>query len=121
MLLDKLTKLIDHCQRVQVALVLSLSPRKQTMTTEDDSVAPGVVIDGVAQHHREFKSGALPRHPNQFMVESPIELFHLALAVCSCSERNSPIGMEVIHMSEGQESVQRSIDGCRDGVLSECA
>src|ERR1035437_779340 len=53
-------------------------------------------------------------------MELSIELLRLGLAVCRRSQRDAPIGMQMIHMGEGKKPVQRSVDGRRNGIIAEC-
>src|SRR5690242_7068795 len=106
MFLHELTELVDHGERIQVALTLRLPPGEQSMTAENDAVTTGILLDGRTQHHCELESWPLPRNPNHFVVESAIKLLHLRFPIGGCGERYAPIGMQVIYMTERQESVQ---------------
>src|SRR5689334_8036709 len=78
---NKLPKLIDRCDRVDVTLALRLSPSKKSVSAQNNSIAAGIRGNRALQHHSQFKSGTLPRHPNEFMPESFVELAHLLGAI----------------------------------------
>src|SRR5438270_13866839 len=105
MLLHELAKLINDRQCVHVAFALALCPGTQAVTAKHNSIASGVLVYCCTQHHRQLEAGSLPRDPNQSVVKSPVEFLHLRFSVCGRRQRDSPIGMKVIHMSEGQKSV----------------
>ena len=120
-LLHKLPQVIDHRHRVQIAFALRFAPREQPVATEHDAVAARVVLHGVAHHYRQLKAWALPRDPHQPVLEVAIELLHLFFAVGRGGHRDSPVGMEMIHMAVGKKAVQWCIDGRHRWIHAEGA
>ena len=94
---------------------------EEAVTAENDAVAAGVVGDGPAHDETELEAGAQPWNPDERVVELAIKFVHLGEAVAGGGECDAPIGMKVIDMREGQEAVQRRIDGRGDGVVTEGA
>ena len=121
MLNHELSELIDDRDRGEIALALRVSPCEETMTAEHDSVAPGVCFDCSLQHHCKLKTRPLPRHPDDAVAKTPIEFGELFVSVGARCKRDAPIRMEVIHVVERQESVQRSIDRSCNGIQPEGA
>ena len=119
--LNKLSQLVDHGQRVQVALALRLAPGKQPVPAQHNAVAAGILFDGALHHHGQLKARALPRHPHQPVAKLAVELVHLGLAVGARRQRNPPIGMQMIHVRERQKSVQRRVDRCGHRIVPEGA
>ncbi len=118
---DELPDLIDDGDGVQVALALGLSPGEEAVATEYDAIAAGMVTDGVPHHEAKIESGALPWNPDQRVVVLGIELIHLYLAVGRGGQGNTPVGMQMVDMREGQKAVQGRVDGCGDGIVAEGA
>src|SRR5712671_6342970 len=52
----ELPELVDDRDGVRVALMLGVSPRKKTVAAQNDTVAVGRLLYGVAQHHGQLKT-----------------------------------------------------------------
>ena len=118
---DELADLVDDGEGVQVALALCLAPRKESVTAENDAVAPRIVAYRFAHHQAKFKSRSLPWNPDERMVELAIELLHLGFPVGRCGHRDAPVGMQMVHVREGKKAVQRCVNGRGDGIVAEGA
>ncbi len=86
------------------------------MTAEDNAVAAGIVLDGAPQHHRQLKARPLPRNPHQPMAELRIELLHALAPIGGSGESDAPVRVKMIDVSKRQEAMQRSINGCGNGI-----
>jgi len=114
---DKLPKPIDHRDRIDVTLALRPAPRKKSMPTQNNSVAARIRRNRALKHHSQFKSGPLPRQPNQFMPESLVELAHLLGAIRRRGQRDSPVRMQMIDMRKRQKSMQRRVNRRRNRIV----
>ncbi len=118
---NELADLVDDGDGVEVALALGLAPGEEAVAAENNAIAAGVGAEGIAHHEAKFKAGALPRNPDQRVVELAIEFVHLRFAVGRGGESNAPVRMEMVDVREGKKAVQRRIDGRGDGVVAEGA
>ena len=131
--LDELANLVDDGEGVEVALALGVAPGEEAVAAQDDAVAAGVFLDGLAHHQAEFEAGALPGEPDQGVAELAVELLHFGLAVGGGGKGDTPVGVEVIDVGEGRKpcsgvsmeaatgllrKVQRAIHG--DHVVFSC-
>ena len=89
------------------------------MAPKNDAIASGILSDGVAHHESQLKARPLPGNPDQRVIEFAVKLVHLCLAVCGCSESDAPVGVKMIHMWEGQKSMQWRIDGGGHRIVAE--
>src|SRR5271167_2166944 len=112
----KYGQLIDDRDGVDVAVALRLTPGKQPVSAQNDSVTVGLIFDGFAEHYSEFESRTLPGKPDQLVIVESIELLHFFEPVGCCGKSNRAVRVEMVHMSEGKEPVQRCIDRCHDGI-----
>src|SRR5882757_70955 len=80
------------------------------MPTKHDTVAIRSLFNNSFEHHPKFKSGPLPGQPYKLMTKLMIELLHLGLAVGRGSERNPPIGVQMINVRKRQKRMKRRID-----------
>ena len=107
--------------RVLVALLLRISPGEQAVTAQHHAVAVRTLLHRAPQHHGQFKSRALPWHPDQMMIKPAIELFHLFAAVGGSGQGDAPVRMQMVDVRERQKPVQGSVNRSRNAVLAEGA
>ena len=111
--------LVDGFNGVHVAFALRVAPGKEAMATQNQAIGIGIFLYALFQHERQFETRALPRNPDDVAAEFLVELFHLAFAVGGSCHGDGPIGVEVVNVIPGEESVQRGIDGRRNFILAE--
>src|SRR6185437_1020381 len=121
MLYDKLPQLIDYADCVLVAFLLRVSPGEQAVTAQHDAVAVRTLLHRAPQHHGQFESRPLPRHPDEMVVKPAIELFHLFPPVGGSSQRYAPVWMQMIDVWEGKKPVEGSVNRSRNTVFAERA
>ena len=114
-------ELINNGDGVQVTGARRVTPGKQAMTAEHDAVASAILLHRLAQHQGEFEARPQPGQPDQPMVKALIEFLHLLAAIGSRGERDTPVGMKMVNVGEGQEAVQGRIDGSGDSIVTESA
>ena len=61
---DELAHLIDGPDAVDVTRALGVAPREQTVSAQDDAVAPGMALHRTPQHQRQLEAGPLPWQPD---------------------------------------------------------
>ncbi len=120
MLQDELAHLVDGLNAIEITIAMCVSPCKQAVPAKDKAIRSGIFFDRIFNQKREFEAGALPGHPNDLAIEGCIELLQLFLAVGAGCKRDSPIGMQMVDMIEGEEGMQRRINGGRNAIFSEC-
>src|SRR5256885_10768054 len=108
--LNEFAHLINSVDAIQVAFALRHAPGEETMTAKNQPFHPWSILHRSFDHEGQFESGTLPRNPDDSPIKLSIELFELALAIRTCGQRDRPVGMQMVHMQEGQERVQRSVD-----------
>ena len=101
---DEFAHLVDGLNAAEVAVALRHAPGEEAMTAEQNSVDAGIFADGFFDEQSQFKAGALPGNPYDLALELLVELFELALAVGAGSERDGPIGMQMIDMRERKKT-----------------
>jgi hypothetical protein len=118
---NKLPQLVDDADCVLVAFLLRISPGEQAVTSQHDAVAVWTLLHRAPQHHGQFESRALPRHPDEMVVKPAIELFHLFPPVGGSSQRYAPVWMQMIDVWEGEKPVEGSVNRSRNTVFAEGA
>src|SRR5262249_26120121 len=120
-LLDELTHLIDRLDAVQVAVALGVPPCEESVAAEHETIAARIRVDCPAQHQRQLEAGTLPGDPDEPPPEGGVELLQLASPVRARGEGDRPVGMQMVHMIEGQQGVERRVDRWSDEIVTECA
>src|SRR5690348_11495092 len=105
MLVNKLAHLINGSNAVQIALALRVTPGKEAMAAEQNTITSGGLFDGLFQLERQFKTGTLPGKPHDVTAVSAIEFFELLLSVRARCDRDGPVWMQVIHMRKRNKRV----------------
>jgi hypothetical protein len=91
------------------------------VAAENDPIAAGPCLDGLAQHQRKLEPGPLPGDPDDPPAVRLVELLQLLAAVRARRQRDRPVGVQVIDVRERQECMEGRVDRCRDAVLAERA
>src|SRR3954465_10714013 len=115
--LNEFAHLINGVDAIQVAFALRHAPGEEAMTAKDQPFRSCGILHRSFDHEGQFESRTLPGNPDDSPIKLSIELFELALAIRTCCQRDRPVRMQVVHMQEGQECVQRSIDRGGNAVL----
>src|SRR5215471_21669551 len=100
MVQNELSELIDDGDGVLIAFARCRAPGEQPVAAQNDSVAARVQSHRLLQHHGQLKARPLPRQPDQPVCELAVKLLDLRGAVCRRSQRDSPVGMEMIDVRE---------------------
>src|SRR3954462_6030850 len=103
MLGDKVAHLVDGTNAIEIAVALRVAPGEQAMAAKNQSFCAGILLYRPLQHESKFKPRPLPWKPCDLSSELPVELIELLFAVSAGGKRDRPIGMQVVHMIEGQE------------------
>src|SRR6202030_1499923 len=106
---------------IEIRLALRATPREEAMTAEHNAIAAGYFFYRAFKHHCQLKAGPLPGNPHQLVSELPVELFHLFFTICRGGERDSPVGMKMIYVCEGQKRMQGRTGRCSYRVVIKCA
>src|SRR6478752_705658 len=117
----KLPQLVDDADCVLVALLLRISPGKQAVTAQHHAVAVWTLLHRAPQHHGQFESRALPRHPDEMVIKPAIELFHLFPPVGGSSQGYAPVRMQMIDVRERKKPVKGGVNRSRNTVFAESA
>ena len=88
------------------------------MAAQNNAFGAAVLRDCTLELRSQVESRPLPWQPNHLAPELTVKFFQLFLAVCAGSEGDGPVGMEVVHMIERKEGVQRRIYGSSNLVLA---
>ena len=104
---------------VQIALALRVAPREQTVTAQNNAFGTTILGDRTIELDGELKSGPLPRQPNDLASKLAIKFLELVLAIRAGSERDGPVRVQMIHVIEWKECVQRCVYGCSYFVIAE--
>src|SRR5215469_10834297 len=107
----KLAHLVDGANAVPITLPLRISPRKQTMAAQNHAFGTGVLPNCPFELQPKFKPRTLPRQPDDLSPELPVEFFELRLPIGARCQRDRPIRMQMVHVVEGQKSVQGRVNG----------
>src|SRR3954462_8312862 len=99
--LNEFAHLINRMDAIQVAFALRHAPGEEAMTAKNQPFRPCGILHRSFEHEGQFESGTLPWNPDDSPVEFSIELLQLALAIRTCSQRDRPVGMQMVHMQEG--------------------
>src|SRR5688500_9830919 len=92
----------DNLKRVNITLVSSITPCKQSMRTKHDAANTRIFVKTLTKLQTEIKTRALPFNP----ADSSIKQFlRDALTVFGCSNCYSCIRMQVIDMFEWKKTV----------------
>src|SRR6266700_6008554 len=110
MLQNEFAHLINGMNAVQVTLALRHSPSEEAMAAEDKSHGAGIVFDRPFNQKCEFETRALPGNPRDLATKFFIELIQLSFSVGARRQGDRPVGMQMVHLGEGKEGVQRSVD-----------
>src|SRR5438477_8580881 len=90
------------------------------MAAKNKALGSRIIFDRPFNHERQFESGALPGNPNDFSTKFSVELIQFSPSVGARRQCDGPVGVQMVHMGEGKEGMQWSVDGCRHPILSEC-
>ncbi len=121
MVYHKLSELIDDRNRIFVALLLGISPGEQAVTAQHNAIAVRTLLHGATQHHGQFETRTLPRHPNQMVVIQTIELFHLFATIGRGRQGDTPVRVQVVDVRKRQKAMKRGVDRGSDGAFAEGA
>ncbi len=89
--------------RIFVALLLRISPGKEAVAAQHHAIAVRTLLHRAPQHHGQFESRTLPRHPDEMVVEPTIEFFHLFPPVGGGGQGDAPVRMQMIDVRERQK------------------
>ena len=89
------------------------------MTAENNAFCATILRHRTLELCGKLKTGPLPRQPNDLASKLAIESFELCLAIGAGSERDGPVRVQMIHVIEWKECVQRCVYGCSYFVIAE--
>src|SRR4051794_9201674 len=89
------------------------------MAAKNDAVAVGVRFHRALQHQAKFKTGPLPRKPDDLVLEAAVEFFQLRVFVFAGSDGDGPVGVQVVNVLERKEGMKWSVDGRRRATGAE--
>src|SRR5262249_12382448 len=103
---------------IQIAVTMGLTPGKETMSAKQYPFRSGILLQCFLDPQGKFKTGPLPRQPENLAIKFAIEFLQFALAVRARGKGNRPIRMQMIHVDERKKRVQWSINGRRDSIVA---
>src|ERR1700761_8012279 len=118
---NEVGELIDHTERIQIALALRIAPGEQAMAAKHDTIARRLLLNRPLHHHRELEPWTLPRYPDQLMFIGAIELLHLLAPVGRGRQRDGTVRMQMIDMRIRKKAMQWSIDGSGNRIDAKSA
>ena len=116
---NEFAHLVDGKNAAEIAVALRCSPSEESVSAKKDSIGARIVPDSFFDEQSEFKSGALPRDPDDLAVEFLVEFGEAPLSVCAGSESDRPVRMQMVDVGKGQKGVKGRIDGGGHAIFAE--
>src|SRR5689334_6132725 len=91
------------------------------MRTEEDSISIRVFHNRLFQPEAKFEAGTFPGKPDQIDAGFLVERFQVVEGVCAGGNSDSPVWVQVVHMLERQEGMERGVNGGGARVIAEGA
>ena len=114
--LDVFGSFFDEAEGAGVALLFIVMPRNEPVLAHHDGLQFGVFLGDLLHGQTELKAGA---HPGNVGHRAPENLAGEFLTAPGGRDRNNRIGVHVIHVFSGKETVERGVDGGRPRIQVE--
>ena len=98
---------VHDLQRRVVAGLVVVAPGAHAVVAEQDAPRLGVHLDEPLDEQADVEPRALPRHVEDVV---PVDLAGELLLVHGGGHRDHGVGVQVVHVAEGHERVQRRVD-----------